>query len=166
MRFPRAGPKRAREPPAVDKPLATDAEVELGRGDATLRAVNFGTWHELGDARSAAPADPGVLQARAAAPRPYPTGKSAMIFYGASAAGETLKAYVAGQAGAAALDRARALGASLVRFGVTLTPGDELARLLRGFGERFGAVPAANDPLHHHALPSPPSSKNGAPGNV
>jgi len=164
MRGPRAGPERTRE---TLPPFATDAGVEVGRGDATLRAVNFGTWHELGDARSAAPADPGVLQARAAAPRPYPTGKSAMIFYGASGAGEPLKAYVAGGSGTAALDRARELGASLVRFGVTATPRDELARLLRGFAGRFGALPAANAPLDHDALDaSSPSSKNGAPRDV
>jgi hypothetical protein len=133
--------------------------------------VNFGTWHEIGDARSAAPGDPGVLQARASALRPYPTGKSAMIFYGASGAGETLEAYVAGEAGTAALDRARALGASVVRFGVTATPRDELARLLRGFAARFGAVPAANAPLDHSVQDdahnaSSPSSKNGASRDV
>lgn len=138
----------------------------MGRGDATLRAVNFGIWHELGDARSAAPADPGVLQARAPALRPYPTGKSAMIFYGASDADGTLKAYVGEGAGAAALERARTLGASLVRFGATAAPRDELARLLRGFTERFGALPAANDPPDDDALDAPPPSKNGASRDV
>lgn len=128
--------------------------------------MNFGIWHDLGDARQAAPADSGVLQARARAPRPYPTGKSAMIFYGASGPEDTLKSCVATGAGAAALDRARTLGATLVRFGVTATPGEDLARLLRGFAERFGALPAANDPSDDDVPHVSPSSKNGAPRNV
>ena len=161
MRTTRVRGKAARGPP-----FSTDAGVEVGRGDATLRAVNFGTWHDLGDVRSAAPADPGVLQARAASLRPYPAGKSAMIFYGASGADDTLRSYVASGAGAAALDRARTQGASLVRFGVTATPGDDLARLLRGFAGRFGALPAANDPPDDDASGASPSSKNGAVRDV
>lgn len=118
--------------------------------------MNFGDWHDLGDARRAAPTDPGVLQARAAALRAYPTGRSAMVFYGASAADDTLQAYVTSDAGAAALDRARRLGASLVRFGVTPTPHGHLDRLLRAFSERFGAVPAANDADGGSPATSPP----------
>ena len=129
--------------------------------------MNFGTWHELADARSAAPADPGVLQARAAALRPYPAGRSAMILYGASGATETLQAYVAGSAGAAVLERAQALGASLVRFGVTATPEADLDRLLRGFAERFGAPPLANESSSHSsAAKNGKNRKNGATRDV
>jgi hypothetical protein len=158
MRVPRAAWRRK---PPEGRFFRAIAALGAGCGDATLRAVNFGTWHELGDAPSVAPADPGVLQARATALRPYPAGRSAMIFYGASGASETLRAYVAGSAGAAALGRARALGASLVRFGVTATPEADLDRLLRGFAERFGAPPAANE----SSFPSSPA-KNGATRDV
>ena len=67
-----------------------------------------------------------------------------MIYYGASRPDDTLSAFVTG-AGAGALDHARSLGASLVRFGATAAPGAELDRLLRRFVERFGAPPVAND---------------------
>lgn len=105
--------------------------------------VNFGTWHELFEAPRAAPAAPGVLQARAERPLPYPTGKSAMVLYGASAGDEDLRGYVTGR-GASALRRAGAAGARFVRFGVTPHPGAQLARLLDQFTARFGAPPLAN----------------------
>lgn len=105
--------------------------------------VNFGTWYQLLEAPSAAPAAPGVLQTRAERPLPYPRGKSAMVFYGASAADEDLRGYVAGR-GAADLRQAGAAGARFVRFGVTERPQPELERLLGQFASRFGAPPIGN----------------------
>jgi len=108
--------------------------------------VNFGIWHdwhELMAAPAAAPAAPGVLQARAERPLPYPRGKSAMVFYGASADGEDLRGYVTGR-GAGDLRQAGDAGARFVRFGVTARPEPELARLLGQFAARFGAPPLAN----------------------
>lgn len=105
--------------------------------------VNFGTWYQLLEAPSAAPAAPGVLQARGERPLPYPRGKSAMVFYGASAGGEDLRGYVAGR-GAADLRHAGDAGARFVRFGVTERPQPELDRLLAQFSSRFGAPPVGN----------------------
>jgi hypothetical protein len=98
----------------------------------------------LAKAPGEAPHHPGVLQARGAAPRSYPTGKSAMVLYAASDAEESLHRYLAGR-GAAAVDRAATFGARLVRFGVTAAPTTELDRLLRHFTERFGAPPVATE---------------------
>jgi len=105
--------------------------------------VNFGIWHELMAAPAAAPAAPGVLQARAEQPLPYPRGKSAMVFYGASVAGEDLRGYVTGR-GAGELRQASDAGARFVRFGVTARPESELERLLGQFVARFGAPPTGN----------------------
>jgi hypothetical protein len=105
--------------------------------------VNFGTWYQLLEAPGAAPAAPGVLQARAERPLPYPRGKSAMVFYGASAAAEDLRGYVTGR-GAADLRQAGDAGARFVRFGVTDRPQPELERLLGQFSSRFGAPPIGN----------------------
>lgn len=106
--------------------------------------VKFGTWFELGEAPRVAPPETGVVQARSADVRQYPAGKSAMVFYGATAADESLRAYVAGR-GAPGLARASALGAGLIRFGATPEPDAALATLLCRFVERFGAPPAANE---------------------
>lgn len=105
--------------------------------------VNFGTWYQLLEASSAAPSAPGVLQARAERPLPYPRGKSAMVFYGATAIDEDLRGYVTGR-GAGDLRQAGAAGARFVRFGVTPRPQPELERLLGQFSSRFGALPAGN----------------------
>jgi hypothetical protein len=105
--------------------------------------VRFGAWHTLERAAETAPASPGVLQARADELLPFPRGKSAMVLYAASAEGETLAAFVAG-AGAALLAAAQARGARWVRYAEAPRPTDELARLLHGFAERFGAQPPAN----------------------
>jgi len=107
--------------------------------------VNFGTWYQLLEASSAAPPAPGVVQARAERPLPYPRGKSAMVFYGATGAEEDLRGYVTGR-GAAELRRADDAGARFVRFGVTDRPQRELERLLGQFSARFGGPPAANAP--------------------
>ena len=97
-------------------------------------------------ALAAAPAAPGVLQARAEQVLPYPRGKSAMVFYGASADDEDLRGYVTGR-GAGELRQAGAAGARFVRFGVTERPQPELERLLGQFVARFGAPPAGNASL-------------------
>ena len=95
------------------------------------------------EAPAAAPAAPGVLQARAERPLPYPRGKSAMVYYGASAADEDLRGYVTGR-GAGALRRAGDAGARFIRFGTTARPQPELERLVTQFTGRFGAPPLAN----------------------
>ncbi|HZS38422.1 MAG TPA: hypothetical protein VFF06_16420 [Polyangia bacterium] len=100
--------------------------------------MSFGRWEPLDDAE--APAGPGVLQARRAEGLiDYPTGKSAMIHYGAddvalSAALERLRAALS------PADRA----ATLVRFAPAdgrEAPSETLERLLRQFAARFGAPP-------------------------
>jgi alkanesulfonate monooxygenase SsuD/methylene tetrahydromethanopterin reductase-like flavin-dependent oxidoreductase (luciferase family) len=73
----------------------------------------------------------------------FPRGKSAMILYAASAAGETLHDFVRAR-GATALERAATLAACWVRFGESPTPEAALARLLDQFCERFGGPPPAN----------------------
>lgn len=105
--------------------------------------VNFGTWHELIHAPLVAPSTPGVLQARAQDVRSYPTGKSAMVFYGACDDSEGLRGFVTGR-GAPDLDRAAAEGARFVRFGATEHPRAQLDRLLEQFLARFGALPTGN----------------------
>jgi hypothetical protein len=105
--------------------------------------VKFGVWHPFGEASSAAPDLPGLLQARAEAPVPYPRGKSAMVLYAGCRADETLLRYLRG-AGVEALRCASAHGARWVRFGETATPERELERLTRQFRDRFGAPPLGN----------------------
>ena len=105
--------------------------------------VVFGAWLPIEAAQDAAPATPGVLQARGDAVIELPKGKSAMLLYAASDDGASLQSFVRG-AGAAVLERARAQGARHVRFGPTPAPQAELARLLERFDERFGAPPPAN----------------------
>jgi hypothetical protein len=47
--------------------------------------MRFGRWYPLAEASAHAPAEPGVFQVRVrSGPVDYPTGKSAMIHYGAS----------------------------------------------------------------------------------
>jgi hypothetical protein len=109
-----------------------------------LPPVQFSAWHPLDDAGRTAPAAPGVLQARAEGLLPYPSGKSAMVFYDA-AGDSTLASHVAGP-GRPGLDHARACGAAYVRFAVTpaAAAAIELGRLLTTFRARFGALPRAN----------------------
>lgn len=117
--------------------------------------MNFGSWHDLVDAPRVAPEQSGVLQARARTLLAFPAGKSAMVLYAASGAGETLQRYV-DTAGAPRLARAVAAGASLIRFGVTPRPDAELQRLLRQFSDRFGALPPGNreDVASESAVPA------------
>lgn len=116
--------------------------------------VNFGPWHELAEAATTALDAPGLLQARAAAVLAYPGGRSAMVFYGASRASETLRSYVSGR-GVPALERAGAAGARWVRFGAAAAPERELAQHLTRFTERFGAPPVANTAADTAATPEP-----------
>lgn len=105
--------------------------------------VRFGSWCALADAAAAAPERPGLLQVRAAVLLSFPRGKSAMIFYAATATDESLGAFVAGR-GAPLLARAVALGGCLVRFAEATLPEPQLERLMQHFTERFGAPPPGN----------------------
>jgi len=105
--------------------------------------VHFGVWHPISQAGTAAPEAAGVLQTRAEGVMDYRSGRSAMILYACSDAGETLRGFVAGR-GARELDRAISAGARWIRFAPTENPRVELDRLLEGFVERFGSPPISN----------------------
>jgi hypothetical protein len=105
--------------------------------------VRFGPWQPIVEAPERAPAQPGVLQARGDNVWELPRGKSAMVLYASSSGDETLRAFVAGR-GAPLLAAAAGLGARWVRFAEATAPEAQLARLLRGFEERFGAPPPGN----------------------
>ncbi|HEX2661005.1 MAG TPA: hypothetical protein VHU40_22145 [Polyangia bacterium] len=122
--------------------------------------MNFGSWHDLVDAPRVAPEQAGVLQARARSLRSFPAGKSAMVLYASSGAGQTLRRYVADE-GQPHLTRAAAAGASLIRFGVTPRPDDELDRLLGQFTSRFGALPPGNALVSN----SESTNKDGSQGH-
>jgi hypothetical protein len=102
--------------------------------------MSFGRWYPLDEAAAHAPAGPGVYQVRLARGLlAYPTGRSAMIQYGAAA---DVKAAVAD------LARAHAGREWLCRFadeaGATAAanaPDAMLAELLSAFRRRFGAPP-------------------------
>jgi hypothetical protein len=106
-------------------------------------SVHFGVWHPISEASTAAPDAAGVLQTRAEGVMDYRSGRSAMILYACTAAGETLRGFVAGR-GARDLDRAISAGARWIRFAPTPDPRGELDRLLEGFIERFGSPPISN----------------------
>ncbi len=110
--------------------------------------MRFGPWLPIERAPAEAPAQPGVLQARADSLLELPRGKSAMVFYAASADDEPLADFVQG-GGRAPLAGAAQLGARWIRFAATARPQDVLARLLRQFEERFGAPPRANKDVIH-----------------
>lgn len=117
--------------------------------------MKFGVWHPVAEALTAAPDWPGLLQARAEAPVPYPRGKSAMVLYAACRSDETLRRYVRAAVGDAVVRRATVHGARWIRFGQTAAPERELSRLTSQFQQRFGALPAGNaeedrDHLHEH----------------
>jgi hypothetical protein len=105
--------------------------------------VHFGAWHPISEASTAAPEAAGVLQTRAEGVMDYRSGRSAMVLYACSDAGETLRGFVAGR-GARQLDRAVSAGARWIRFAPTPDPRRELDRLLEGFIERFGSPPISN----------------------
>ena len=125
----------------------TPPERGASAGAATrsciLPLVRFGAWHPLAGAAEAAPARPGVLQARADDLLVFPRGKSAMVLYASSAADEPLAAFVAGP-GAPLVTLAASLGARWVRYAEAADPAAARDRLLRQFLERFGSLPAAN----------------------
>jgi hypothetical protein len=73
----------------------------------------------------------------------YRSGRSAMVLYACTEAGETLRRYVSGR-GARDLERSVHAGARWIRFAQTPTPKLELERLLEGFVERFGSPPISN----------------------
>jgi hypothetical protein len=111
--------------------------------------VNFGPWVSVAEPEAAAPDGAGVLQVRTDGLQAYPTGRSAMVLYGYSRAGQSLHDLVLAArtgtgADAPAFERARALGARWIRFAPSVSPEADFARLLRRFVERFGAPPAAN----------------------
>lgn len=105
--------------------------------------VHFGVWHPISQAGTAAPETAGVLQTRAEGVMDYRVGRSAMVLYACSGAGETLRGFVAGR-GARQLDRAISAGARWIRFAPTPDPRGELDRLLEGFVARFGSPPISN----------------------
>jgi hypothetical protein len=84
-----------------------------------------------------------VVQARAEQLRAYPKGRSAMVFYAATEANESLAAWTAGR-GAVLLAQAACTGATLVRFADTVDPPRALALLLARFVERFGLYPGVS----------------------
>jgi phosphoribosylformylglycinamidine cyclo-ligase len=106
--------------------------------------VRFGPWQPLDRAVAQAPPRPGLFQVRGQALLPFPRGKSAMVFYGASADDQPLADRLAVAAGE--LARAAALGACWIRFADSPHPGVDLTRLLADFQSRFGALPPANEP--------------------
>jgi len=112
--------------------------------------VRFGPWHALSDAGAAAPETPGVLQLRAAQVIVYPTGKSAMLLYACTAPTVTLRALAAGDA-EETLRQAGSAGGRWIRFGPSVTPREDHARLLARFAERFGAFPLLNNLVNHGA---------------
>jgi hypothetical protein len=105
--------------------------------------VHFGVWHPISQAGAAAPEVAGVLQTRAEGVMDYRSGRSSMVFYACTNAGETLRVFVAGR-GAREIDRAISAGARWIRFAPTPNPRRELDRLLEGFVERFGSPPISN----------------------
>lgn len=101
--------------------------------------MRFGRWHRLDEAAAAAPAGPGVFQVKVAHGLiDYPTGKSAMIRYGA--ARDLRRA-------ATELAREHPGRDWLCRFSEEMTareaadPDAIVAELLASFRRRFGAAP-------------------------
>jgi hypothetical protein len=102
--------------------------------------MSFGRWYPLDQAAAHAPAGPGVYQVRLAQGLlSYPTGRSAMIQYGAAT---DVRAAVA------ELARAHAGREWLCRFAdeagaraAAKTPDAMLAELVSAFRRRFGAPP-------------------------
>ncbi len=102
--------------------------------------MGFGRWYPLGEAEAHAPSGPGVFQVRLAhGLLAYPTGRSAMIHYGAAA---DLRQAVA------ELAREHAGREWLCRFAdeasagaAASAPDAMLAELVTAFRRRFGAPP-------------------------
>jgi hypothetical protein len=101
--------------------------------------MRFGRWHRLGEAAAEAPSAPGVFQVKVASGLiAYPTGRSAMIRYGAA---RDLKSAVA------ELARAHPDRDWMCRFSEEMSareaadPDAILADQLAAFRRRFGAPP-------------------------
>jgi hypothetical protein len=101
--------------------------------------MRFGRWHRLELAAAEAPEGPGVYQIKIASGLvAYPTGKSAMIRYGAA---RELRRAVA------ELAAANPGRDWMCRFGEELSPRESadpdaiVANLLESFRRRFGAAP-------------------------
>lgn len=101
--------------------------------------MRFGRWHRLDQAAAAAPAAPGVFQIKVAQGLiDYPTGKSAMIRYGAA---RDLRATVV------EIARAHTGRDWMCRFSEEMSareaadPDAIVAGLEAAFRRRFGALP-------------------------
>ena len=101
--------------------------------------MRFGRWHRLDQAAAEAPTGPGVFQVKVARGLiDYPTGKSAMVRYGAA---RDLRS------AAAELAQANAGRDWLCRFSEEMSareaadPDAIVAELLAAFRRRFGAAP-------------------------
>ena len=101
--------------------------------------MRFGRWHRLDQAAAEAPSGPGLFQLKVARGLiDYPTGKSAMIRYGAAA---DLRAAVA------ELASAHPGRDWMCRFSEEMSPREAadpeavLADLVATFRRRFGAAP-------------------------
>ena len=101
--------------------------------------MRFGRWHRLDQAAAEAPSGPGVFQVKLARGLvDYPTGKSAMVRYGAA---RDLRSAVAD------LARAHAGQDWMCRFSEEMSvreaadPDAIVAELLAAFRRRFGAAP-------------------------
>ena len=108
--------------------------------------MKFGEWHPLDDAGLAAcPRGPAALQVRRAAGlEPYPTGKSAMVFYAFAAtdAQRALRDAFDDEIEAAG---ARGKGPLWFRFCDEDEAAAGLGALYDSFVARFGAPPVLND---------------------
>lgn len=101
--------------------------------------MRFGRWHRLDEAAAEAPSAPGVFQLKIASGLiDYPTGKSAMIHYGAA---RDLRQVVA------ELARANPGREWMCRFSEEMSareaadPDAIVAELVATFRRRFGAPP-------------------------
>jgi hypothetical protein len=101
--------------------------------------MSFGRWYPLDQAEAHAPAGPGVYQVRLASGLiTYPTGRSAMIQYGAAA---DLRAALTELAREHEGREWLCRFADLAGAGAAAGPDAMLAELLSAFRRRFGAPP-------------------------
>ena len=97
--------------------------------------MRFSSWYLASQIELRAPTGAGVFQVRGASLSMYPTGRSAMVHYGAS---ESLRGEM--QRWAQADGRAGCLYRHADDLD-TRSPSAVLERLLERFGQRFGAPP-------------------------
>jgi hypothetical protein len=105
--------------------------------------MRFGRWHRLEEAAAQAPAGPAVFQVKLASGLvSYPTGKSAMIHYGASPDPSRAVAEIAA---------AHPGREWMCRFSEDMSPREQadpggiVAGLLESFRRRFGSPPRIPD---------------------